>query len=85
MIYSAVTRTAFLKLRWAPRGRAMTSVASQEGGLSDPNGYCKDLVRKRDLEAFLASQLYPRELQNSFYALRAFDVSGACSTSIEHR
>ena len=49
--------------------------SGQEGGLQDPESYCKDLVRKRDYEWFLISHFYPKELQGAFFALRAFYVS----------
>ncbi|THH30655.1 hypothetical protein EUX98_g3536 [Antrodiella citrinella] len=55
----------------------MSSASGLESGLNDPNGYCKDLVRKRDYEAFLTSQFYPRQLQNAYYALRAFHIEVA--------
>lgn len=37
--------------------------------------YCRDLVQQRDYEAYLTSYFYPRELQGTYYALRAFYVS----------
>ena len=49
--------------------------SGQEGGLQDPESYCKDLVRKRDYEWFLVAHFYPKELQGAFFALRAFYVS----------
>lgn len=48
-----------------------------QGDLRDPEGYCRDLVRKRDYEWFLVSHFYPKELQGAFFALRAFYVSYA--------
>ncbi|KAI0071696.1 hypothetical protein K474DRAFT_1686957 [Panus rudis PR-1116 ss-1] len=45
-----------------------------EGGASDPIAYCRDLVRKRDYEAFLTSHFYPREVQGAYLALRAFYI-----------
>ena len=63
----------------APRNhtpfRRFTATQAQEGGVQDPDAYCRDLVKKRDYDAFLISQLYPKELRDGFFALRAFYVS----------
>ena len=48
----------------------------------EPTDYCRDLVRKHDYEAFLTSQLYPRQYQPGYYALRAFYV---CTSSLIYR
>ena len=49
----------------------MTAAAD---GIQDPNAYCRNLVQKRDYEAFLTSYFYPRHLQPGYLALRAFYV-----------
>ncbi|KAI9454819.1 isoprenoid synthase domain-containing protein [Boletus coccyginus] len=48
--------------------------ASAIAGTSSPTEYCKHLVRKHDYEGYLVSQLYPRQHQSAFYALRAFYI-----------
>lgn len=59
----------------ASHARAATTVAVPEAGVSDPKAYCRDLVQKRDYEAHLVSQFFPRESRDAFCALRAFYVS----------
>ncbi|KAJ3536966.1 hypothetical protein NM688_g6761 [Phlebia brevispora] len=54
--------------------RRFSSTQVQAGGVQDYNTYCRDLVRKRDYDAFLTSQVYPQEHRNGYYALRAFYV-----------
>ncbi|KAH7336893.1 isoprenoid synthase domain-containing protein [Rhizoctonia solani] len=44
------------------------------GGTSEPNTYCRELVRKHDYEAYLCSYFYPRAAQPGYFALRAFDL-----------
>jgi len=44
-------------------------------GLSDPAGYCRDLVRKHDYESFLVGQFYPQAKQDAYFAIKAFSVS----------
>ena len=58
--------------------RRLATTQAQADNVGDHNAYCRDLVRKRDYDAFLTSQLYPATYKNSFYALRAFFVS-VCS------
>ncbi|KAJ8587273.1 hypothetical protein M405DRAFT_852962 [Rhizopogon salebrosus TDB-379] len=41
-------------------------------GISNPTEYCRDFVRKHDYEGYLTSQLYPKNLQGGYFALRAF-------------
>ena len=53
--------------------------ASAISGTSNPAEYCKHLVRKYDYEGYLVSQLYPRQHQSAFYALRAFYVRALTS------
>ncbi|KAI0781990.1 Squalene/phytoene synthase [Abortiporus biennis] len=48
--------------------------SGQQGGLQDPAAYCKDLVLKKDYDAFTLSHFYPRDLQGAYFALRAFYV-----------
>lgn len=36
--------------------------------------YCRDLVQRHDYESHLVAQFWPKELQSSYYALRAFYV-----------
>ncbi|KAF9452887.1 hypothetical protein P691DRAFT_659641 [Macrolepiota fuliginosa MF-IS2] len=43
-------------------------------GLSDPNGYCRDLVRKHDYESYLISQFWPKDLQEAYFGIKAFSV-----------
>lgn len=60
------------------RNRTLVSLSSSPvGGTaseSDPGDYCKEHVRKHDYESFLTAQFYPRELQTTYFALRAFYV-----------
>ncbi|OCH86396.1 hypothetical protein OBBRIDRAFT_242902 [Obba rivulosa] len=51
-----------------------SSTSAPDGGVRDPVAYCRDIVRKRDYEAYLTSYFYPRELQGAFFALRAFYI-----------
>ncbi|EMD39941.1 hypothetical protein CERSUDRAFT_150748 [Gelatoporia subvermispora B] len=51
-----------------------SSASQTDTGIQDPFAYCRDIVRKRDYEAYLTSYFYPRELQSGFYALRAFYI-----------
>ncbi|THH01556.1 hypothetical protein EW026_g1175 [Hermanssonia centrifuga] len=44
------------------------------GGTQGPNAYCKNLVLKRDYQAFLTSQTFPEEHRGAVFALRAFYV-----------
>ncbi|PSR74793.1 hypothetical protein PHLCEN_2v9507 [Hermanssonia centrifuga] len=53
------------------RSIATTGVA---GGTQGPNAYCRDLVLKRDYQAFLTSQTFPEEHRDAVFALRAFYV-----------
>ncbi|KAJ2969856.1 hypothetical protein NUW54_g12866 [Trametes sanguinea] len=50
------------------------ATGSHEAGITDPEAYCRDLVRKRDYESYLIGSFYPRRLQGAFFALRAFYV-----------
>ena len=61
----------------------VSSHSASEPRVADPSGYCRDYVRKRDYESYLIGSFYPRELQNAFFALRAFYVSiwSPCSPS----
>lgn len=43
--------------------------------ISDPFGYCADLVRKHDYESYLISQFWPRDIRGSYLAIKAFSVS----------
>jgi NADH dehydrogenase [ubiquinone] 1 alpha subcomplex assembly factor 6 len=44
-------------------------------GSADPSEYCKVFIRRHDYESFLISQFYPKEMQNGYFALKAFYVS----------
>ncbi|KAF8555226.1 hypothetical protein OG21DRAFT_1411189 [Imleria badia] len=50
------------------------SAGAKDAGTSNPTEYCKELVRNHDYEGYLVSQLYPRQYQSAFYALRAFYI-----------
>jgi hypothetical protein len=54
--------------------RHATTTTVPAPGTADPNAYCLDFVQKRDYEGFLVGQFYPREVRNSYFALRAFYV-----------
>ncbi|KAJ3575339.1 hypothetical protein NP233_g1152 [Leucocoprinus birnbaumii] len=56
--------------------RYATQPASAESsvGLSDPFGYCTDLVRKQDYESWLISHFWPQNLRGSYFAIKAFSV-----------
>ncbi|KAI0754972.1 Squalene/phytoene synthase-domain-containing protein [Daedaleopsis nitida] len=56
------------------RTLATTVSGSANLGLADPAAYCKEYVRNRDYESYLIGSFYPRELQDAFFALRAFYV-----------
>ncbi|EKM49521.1 uncharacterized protein PHACADRAFT_166889 [Phanerochaete carnosa HHB-10118-sp] len=45
-----------------------------QSGTNGPRSYCRDFVQKRDYEAYLVSQVYPRDHRDAFYALRAFYI-----------
>lgn len=55
------------------RRRTHTDIATNLG-LADPAAYCKDFVRKNDYESYLISKFYPPELQNGYFAIKAFSV-----------
>ena len=42
--------------------------------MSNPDAYCRDLVRKQDYESYLIGQFFPQERQGGYYALKAFAV-----------
>lgn len=44
-------------------------------GLSDPFGYCADLVRKHDYESYLISQFWPKDIRGPYLSIKAFSVS----------
>lgn len=71
-------RAATFYARQQPSFRRLATTQAQADNVDDHNAYCRDLVRKRDYDAFLTSQLYPATYKNSYYALRAFYVS-VCS------
>lgn len=56
-------------------GRRTHSTDTDTNLRLDPAGYCKDLVRKVDYESYLISKFYPPELQNGYFAIKAFSVS----------
>ncbi len=62
------------------RSIATTGVA---GGTQGPNAYCKNLVLKRDYQAFLTSQTFPEEHRGAVFALRAFYVSTFVPSSVD--
>ncbi|PFH54081.1 hypothetical protein AMATHDRAFT_73085 [Amanita thiersii Skay4041] len=43
-------------------------------GLTNPNAYCADFVRKHDYESFLLAPFYPKSLQGAYFAIKAFSV-----------
>ncbi|KXN81771.1 NADH dehydrogenase (ubiquinone) complex I, assembly factor 6 [Leucoagaricus sp. SymC.cos] len=68
-----VTHHTFSRRLYATQ-RQNPDLVSSSVGLSDPVGYCTDLVRKHDYESYLISQLWPRDLRGSYFALKAFSV-----------
>jgi len=61
-------------LRTSIRSVATGANTAPEGGIQDPDGYCSNLVRERDYEAFLTSPFYPREFRSSYNAIRALYI-----------
>ncbi|KAF8631031.1 hypothetical protein AX15_002642 [Amanita polypyramis BW_CC] len=43
-------------------------------GLTDPIAYCRNLVRKHDYGSFLLAPFYPKEVQDAYFAIKAFAV-----------
>ncbi|KAJ7780669.1 isoprenoid synthase domain-containing protein [Mycena maculata] len=41
---------------------------------TDPATYCRGLVRKHDYESFLISKFWPPELQDGYFAIKAFST-----------
>lgn len=41
---------------------------------STSSNYCKDYVRKHDYEGYLLAPFYPPQLQDAYWAIRAFYV-----------
>ncbi|KAH8104583.1 Squalene/phytoene synthase [Cristinia sonorae] len=74
MLRPCLARSSLPKRHWSPRTRSLSSAHGHDAGLNDPTGYCKDLVRKRDHEAFLTAQFYPTDSRDAFYALRALYI-----------
>jgi len=50
---------------------------SAHSGSKTSAEYCKDLVRRLDRDAFLTSYFYPRNLQQTYFAVRAFNIETA--------
>lgn len=51
-----------------------SSDSESNSTITDPAGYCRDLVRRQDYESYLVSQFYPKHLQGGYFALKAFSV-----------
>ncbi|KAI0345776.1 hypothetical protein BDW22DRAFT_1353368 [Trametopsis cervina] len=70
--------SSLVSFRLATRPARNLATAAQhsqlENSSQEPYAYCRDLVRKRDYEAFLTSQFYPKSYQDGFFALRAFYI-----------
>lgn len=43
-------------------------------GTTDPSIFCRDFIRTNDYESYLISQFWPKELQRSYNAVKAFSV-----------
>lgn len=54
--------------------RRWLSTETSNAAIADPTGYCRELVRKHDYEAFLVSQFYPNHVKGGYFALKAFSV-----------
>ncbi len=50
---------------------------SAHPGCESSAKYCKDLVRRLDKDAFLTSYFYSRNLQQTYFAVRAFNVGSS--------
>ncbi|XP_058420630.1 NADH dehydrogenase (ubiquinone) complex I, assembly factor 6 isoform X1 [Diceros bicornis minor] len=57
-----------------PAGSGRSVAAASGLGASGTDGYCMELLRKRDYEGYLCSLLLPAESRSSAFALRAFNV-----------
>lgn len=58
-----------------------SSSSAVRGGSQDPSSYCRDFVKKHDMDSFLTSQFFPRNLQTACFAIRAFYVCQSFSGS----
>lgn len=56
-----------------------SSSSSVPGGSQDPFSYCRDFVKKHDMDSYLISQFFPRSLQAACFAVRAFYVCRSSS------
>ena len=43
-------------------------------GTIDCYEYCKSFVQQHDIDGFLSGSLWPRNLQNHYFAIKAFNV-----------
>ncbi|KAF8134793.1 hypothetical protein K438DRAFT_1883037 [Mycena galopus ATCC 62051] len=51
----------------------------------DPAAYCRELVRKHDYESFLISKFWPGQLQDGYFAIKAFSVRLLAKGPLETR
>lgn len=66
-----MTHSRFLSGLYAVDRRGFASSPSLK---SDPDTYCRELVRKRDYESFLNSYFYPSYARRGYFAIKAFSV-----------
>ncbi|PAV17197.1 hypothetical protein PNOK_0726100 [Pyrrhoderma noxium] len=51
---------------------SLTSSDASFSGPQDPDSYCRDFVRKHDRDSYMTIQFFPRSLQASCFAVKAF-------------
>ncbi|KIY48633.1 hypothetical protein FISHEDRAFT_42934 [Fistulina hepatica ATCC 64428] len=63
---------ATIRINWHPLASTRRCISSNT--VSDSFAHCKGLVQKHDYESFLVSHFFPEPLQDTFFALKAFNV-----------
>lgn len=71
---SATIRVQSIRSSGYYRRLLNTQTESSTASIADPTGYCRELVKKYDYEAFLVSQFYPNDMKGGYFALKAFSV-----------
>ncbi|KAJ7175859.1 Squalene/phytoene synthase [Mycena filopes] len=60
--------------RGAPTVLRTRRYSTVPGASTDPAAYCRQLVRKHDYESFLISKFWPAQLQDGYFAIKAFST-----------
>ncbi|PPQ69609.1 hypothetical protein CVT24_001365 [Panaeolus cyanescens] len=54
--------------------RRHVATEATTAGLSHPDAYCRDYIRKHDYDSYLISHFYPKHVQPGYFAIKAFSV-----------